>query len=86
MALSLHGERPHAAAMPASPFAVFARWLAKANAARTRRTALAALLELDQDRLNDLGINRQDVVDAMRARGLGLGRHLTAARAVKARL
>ena len=86
MALSLYGERPHAAAMPASPFAVFARWVAKAQAARTRRTALAALLELDHSRLNDLGIDRQDVVEAMHARGMGLGYQLTAARAAKARL
>ena len=86
MALSLYGERPHAAAMPASPLAAFARWVAKARAARTRRTALAALLELDHSRLNDLGIDRQDVLDAAHARGLTMGHQLTAARAAKARL
>ncbi|MET3900499.1 uncharacterized protein YjiS (DUF1127 family) [Devosia sp. UYZn731] len=86
MALSLPGERPSVAAMPVSPFAVFARWVAKAQAARTRRTALAALLELDHSRLGDLGIDRQDVVDAMRLNGTAAGRKLTAARAVKARL
>ncbi|WP_375449766.1 hypothetical protein [uncultured Devosia sp.] len=86
MALSLFGERPHAAAMPADPFAKFARWLAKAQAARTRRTALAALLELDHARLNDLGIDRRDVLDALQARGSGLGHRLNAARAARARL
>ena len=86
MALSLPGERPSVAAMPVSPFAVLVRWVAKTQAARTRRTALAALLELDHNRLNDLGIDRQDVIDAMRLNGTAAGRKLTAARAVKARL
>lgn len=86
MALSLYGERPSAAAMPVSPFAVFARWVAKAQAARTRRTALAALMDLDQARLDDLGLERQDVVAALRLNGTAAGRQLTAARAVKARL
>lgn len=86
MALSLFGERPHAAAMPANPVSVFAAWFAKARAARARRIALAALLELDHCRLNDLGINRQDVLDAMRAKGIGFGNRLNAARAANARL
>lgn len=86
MALSLYGERPSAAAMPVNAFAVFARWVAKAQAVRTRRTALAALLELDHGRLNDLGIDRQDVVEAMRLNGIAAGRKLTAARAISARL
>jgi uncharacterized protein YjiS (DUF1127 family) len=72
--------------MPVSPFAVFARWLVKAQAARTRRTTLSALLELDHSRLGDLGIDRQDVVDAMRLNGTAAGRKLTAARAASARL
>lgn len=86
MALSLYGERPSAAAPSANPLLAFARWLQKASAARTRRVALAALLELDHTRLDDLGIDRQDVVDAIRLPGQVAARKLTAARAAKARL
>jgi uncharacterized protein YjiS (DUF1127 family) len=86
MALSLHSERSVAAATPANPFAVFTRWLAKAQAARTRRVALAALLELDHSRLNDLGISREDVVQAIRNNGSPAGLTLNAARANNARL
>jgi uncharacterized protein YjiS (DUF1127 family) len=86
MALSLSGERPSAAAMPINIFAVFARWFAKTQAARTRRTGLAALLDLDHSRLNDLGIDRQDVLEALRMNSLAASTRLTAARAVKARL
>jgi uncharacterized protein YjiS (DUF1127 family) len=68
MALSLPGERSLAAATPANPFAAFARWIAKAQAARTRRVALSGLLELDHSRLSDLGISRDDVVAALASR------------------
>ena len=68
MALSLPGERSLAAATPANPFVAFARWSAKARAARTRRIALSALLELDHARLNDLGISRDDVAAALASR------------------
>lgn len=67
MALSLPGERSLAAATPANPFAAFVRWIAKAQAARTRRVALMALLELDHARLSDLGISRDDVLAALNA-------------------
>ncbi|MET3926464.1 hypothetical protein [Devosia sp. 2618] len=65
MAISLPGERSLAAATPAHPLAAFTRWIAQANAARTRRVALKALLDLDQDRLADLGISRADVALAI---------------------
>ena len=68
MALSLPGERSLAAATPANPFAAFARWIAKAQAARTRRVALSGLLELDHSRLSDLGISRDDVAAALASR------------------
>jgi uncharacterized protein YjiS (DUF1127 family) len=68
MALSLPGERSLAAATPANPFAAFARWIAKAKAARTRRVALSALLELDHARLSDLGISRSDINAALASR------------------
>ncbi|SEP84695.1 hypothetical protein SAMN05428969_1175 [Devosia sp. YR412] len=67
MALSLPGERSLAAATPANPFVAFTRWIAKAQAARTRRVALSALLELDHSRLSDLGISRDDVTAAIAA-------------------
>lgn len=86
MALSLPGERSVAAAALLNPFAAFARWIAKAQAARTRRVALMALMELDHSRLNDLGISRSDISQA-----LARGKHcpelvLNAARARNARL
>ena len=84
MALSLPGERSLAAASPAHPFAAFARWIAKAQAARTRRIALSALLELDHNRLNDLGISRDDVAAALASKGRA-GPILNSARARNAR-
>ena len=84
MALSLPGERSLAAATPANPFAAFARWIAKAKAARTRRVALSALLELDHVRLSDLGISRNDIAAALAAKTQA-GPILNAARARNAR-
>ena len=84
MALSLSGERSVAATTPANPFAAFARWIARAQAARARRVALSALLELDQARLSDLGISRDDIVTAM-APGAHAVPVLNAARARNAR-
>ena len=85
MALSLPGERSLAAATPANPFVAFARWIAKAQAARTRRVALSALLELDHARLSDMGISRDDVVAAL-ASGAHAAPILNAARARNARV
>ncbi len=85
MALSLFGERSVAAATPLNPLAALGRWIAGVKADRARRVALNALLELDDGRLNDLGISRSDIIDAMhRRRGSGLV--LSAARARNARL
>ena len=84
MALSLPGERSLAAATPANPFVAFARWIAKAKAARTRRVALSALLELDHNRLNDLGISHNDITAALAAKSHA-GPILNAARARNAR-
>lgn len=84
MALSLPGERSLAAAAPANPFVAVMRWIAKAQAARTRRSALSALLELDHSRLNDLGISREDVTRALANPTLS-GPSLNAARARNAR-
>ena len=84
MALSLPSERSLPAAASANPFAAFARWIARAQAARTRRIALSALLELDHARLNDLGISRDDVAAALASRGRA-GPILNTARARNAR-
>lgn len=83
MALSLPGERSLAAATPANPFAAFAGWIANARAARARRVALEALLELDHSRLSDLGISRNDI-DAAMAQPLRAGQLLSAARSQSA--
>ena len=85
MALSLPGERSLAAATPAHPFAAFTRWIAKAQAARTRRVALEALLELDHSRLSDLGISREDISQALVRRNDCPELVLNAARARSAR-
>ena len=84
MALSLPGERSLAAATPANPLVAFMRWIAKAQAARTRRVALSALLELDHARLNDLGISRDDVIAALACKGQS-GPILNSARARSSR-
>ncbi len=84
MAFSLTGERPIAAVAPANPLAVLLRWISRAQAARARRVALSALLELDRDGLDDLGISRGDVISAMAAPNQA-GRLLHAARAIRAR-
>ena len=84
MALSLPGERSLAAATPVHPFAAIMRWIVKAQAARHRRVALKALLDLDHSRLSDLGISRADVLLSLRGDNLA-ERALNAARARNAR-
>ena len=67
MALSLPGERSVAAAMPTTLLRAFFAFVAKVNADRQRRTVLKSLLELDSDRLRDLGLSHADIHDAMTA-------------------
>ena len=66
MALVLSGERPSAAAS-INPIQAIVTWFAKAQAERAQRQALETLLSLDGYRLDDLGINRGDLFDAMQA-------------------
>lgn len=66
MALVLSGERPAAAPAFSNPLRFLAALLAKHRAERAQRLALQSLLELDPHRLDDLGINRGDLFDAMR--------------------
>jgi uncharacterized protein YjiS (DUF1127 family) len=60
-------ERSLAVADRANLFVAFALWIAKAHTARSRRATLVSLLELDHDRLEDLGISREDLIKAMAA-------------------
>jgi uncharacterized protein YjiS (DUF1127 family) len=67
MAYSLSRERPLAAAWPVAFVARLARLVGEAAKARRQRVALAALLEMDEYRLWDLGVTRQDLQRALRA-------------------
>jgi uncharacterized protein YjiS (DUF1127 family) len=85
MALLLSSERPAVAAVTLNPIKGLIRWLATARAQRAQRIALTNLLEFDAALLEDLGINRQDVVDAMRNPPRTAGEALAARRALSAR-
>lgn len=67
--LSTHGwqGRSLPVADRANLFVAFVLWIAKAQTARSRRATLVSLLELDYDRLEDLGISRDDLIKAMAA-------------------
>jgi len=67
MAYSLSGERPITAAWPLAFVATLARAAGRAAKARRQRRALAALLEMDEYRLWDLGVTREDLRRAVRA-------------------
>jgi uncharacterized protein YjiS (DUF1127 family) len=84
MAYLLTSERPAAAAMPFRTSNPLARWFAAFRAARTRKLALAELMDMDESRLRDLGITRQDVLIAVHNRRLSLDT-LAAERARNAR-
>lgn len=71
MAFLLSSERPAMAAAPTSPVTAFFGWFAKARAARAQRRALEDLLEFDSALLDDIGINRQDLFDAMQSQRAG---------------
>ena len=65
MALLLSGERPHTAAFTLNPLRLVVNWVGKARAARAQRAAFHNLLSMDAHQLDDLGINRSDLFDAM---------------------
>jgi len=85
MALLLSSERPAEAAFTLNPVKGLFRWLARSRAERAQRLALTNLLEFDAALLEDLGINRQDVIDAMRSRQRPAGETLAARRAASSR-
>lgn len=85
MAFLLTSERPAVAAVTSGPIRGFFRWLAKGRAERAQRLALANLLEFDAALLDDLGINRHDVIEAMRNPPPKAAEKLSARRAYNAR-
>jgi uncharacterized protein YjiS (DUF1127 family) len=85
MAFALIGERLEPVAAPNGPLASFGRWLRRAQAAHTQRATLAYLLELDACRLDDLGISRADVLEALSNPDRSAGAMLSARRAHRAR-
>lgn len=66
MAYSLPGERPAVAALPNNPLVGVRAWLKRIRAAHARRIALTSLLEYEEHRLDDLGISRSQVIEALR--------------------
>jgi uncharacterized protein YjiS (DUF1127 family) len=85
MAHLLSGERPALAAAPTSILRILANFFAKAKQARARRVVLADLLEFDAARLDDLGINRSDLFEAMDSPSSRPGHRLAQRRAESAR-
>jgi uncharacterized protein YjiS (DUF1127 family) len=81
----LSSERPSMAAASSNPLRALVNWFAKARAARTQRIALASLLDYDVARLEDLGINRQDLFEALDSPSQRPGYKLSQKRAESAR-
>lgn len=71
MAYLLSSERPAVAAVQSSLVKSVFGWFAKVRAARAQRRALENLLEFDTALLDDIGINRQDLFDAMHSTRVG---------------
>jgi uncharacterized protein YjiS (DUF1127 family) len=84
MAFLLSSERPAAAPLPENPLSGLLQWAAKARAAHRQRIALRSLLQFDEHRLDDLGISRHDLFDALN-RDDGRGNELAARRAGRAK-
>jgi uncharacterized protein YjiS (DUF1127 family) len=82
----LSSERPFAAAPTSGLMAALAGWLRKTRTARRQRIALSTLLEYDGHQLDDIGIDRQDLFDAMTHPSQRAGAILNQRRARRARL
>lgn len=67
MALLLAGERPTLASVVTNPVHVLAGLAKRIRAAHKRRSELVALLNMDESRLDDMGISRRDVLAALKA-------------------
>ena len=74
-------ERPSTAAVTLNPLRYAVAFVGKVLAANARRQALHNLLALPADCLDDLGINRTDLFDAMGTKPLNSGRFLAERRA-----
>lgn len=87
MAHLLSGERTSVASFPGSgALKAVLNWAAKARTARRQRRALSSLLELEETRLDDLGINRQDLFEALDQGQPRPGAMLARRRATRSRL
>ncbi|MEO6015172.1 MAG: DUF1127 domain-containing protein [Devosia sp.] len=84
MALLLSSERPSTAAATLNPFRIAVAFVGKVRAASARRQAFHNLLALDANRLDDLGISRNDLFDAMHAEPHRSTRVLADRRALRA--
>ena len=82
----LSSERPQLAAASSNWLRALANWFAKAQANRARRIAYQQLLEYDQQRLDDLGINRQDLFDVLDSPSQRVGFKLSQKRAENSRI
>ncbi len=85
MAHLLSGERPLHAAAPFRPLLALANFFANARQRRAQRVALRDLLEYDVHRLDDIGINRLDLFEALESPSSRPGLKLSRARAETAR-
>lgn len=83
MAFSLSSERPGVAAVTLNPVRALFAWLATARAEQRKRAALSKLLDFDAALLDDLGVDRSDVLAAIADPRQG-GRSLAARRARRA--
>lgn len=81
----LSSERPSMAAASSNPLSALAKWFAKMRANRARRVALQSLLDFDNARLDDLGINRQDLFEALESPSQRPGLRLAQKRAESSR-
>jgi uncharacterized protein YjiS (DUF1127 family) len=81
---SLFDERPDEAASSFAPLKALYAWFGNLRARHAQRVALSNLLDFDPALLDDLGIDRQDVVNALRDPHAGAGRELAARRARRA--
>lgn len=81
----LSSERPSLAAASSNPLKALVKMFATARANRARRLALQALLTYDRAQLDDLGISRHDLFEALDSSTQRPGLRLAQKRAESAR-
>lgn len=86
MAISLPSERPATAAWHFNPVSALLRAFTVVKRARRQRRALIQLLDHDDALLEDMGLCRQDIFEALANSRRPAGQALNAARATRARL